>query len=248
MAVISLAQWGFRGSPAGGTKRAGTGLSPRTLAPFALIPLGMLYCQIHELFFGENRSAVVESLGWASATLSSWVIAALIFEARVAAGEQRPVVVRRALLLGVSAYAASCAAAILLGATAEQAMFSRLPLLATAMLCAILYPIPAPAEARRDGAVGDTVPPVAPAEILFARAAGNYIELHAGGRTLVWRQTMQNAERILGPGFVRVHRSYLVPWRSIDTVTRGRKGPIEVALHNGACLPVSNRYAANLPG
>jgi hypothetical protein len=221
-------------------------LSPRTLAPFALIPLGTLYCQIHELFFGEIRSAVVESLGWASATLSPWVIAALIFESRVAAGEQRPVVVRRALLLGVSAYAGSCGAAFLLGATGEQAMFSRLPLLATALLCAILYPIPAPAEARSDGAAGDTVPPVAPTEIVFARAAGNYIELHAGGRTLVWRQTMQNAERILGPGFVRVHRSYLVPWRSIDTVTRGRKGPIEVALHNGACLPVSNRYAANL--
>ncbi len=105
-----------------------------------------------------------------------------------------------------------------------------------------------PAESRGDRAANDNVPPVAPADIVFARAAGNYIELHAGGRTFVWRQTMHNAERILGPGFVRVHRSYLVPWRSIETVTRGRKGPIEVALHNGACLPVSSRYAMNLHG
>jgi hypothetical protein len=246
MTVISIAQRAFPGFSGGGRTGRRMTISPRTLAPFVLIPLGTLYCQIHELFFGEIRSAVGESLVWASATLTPWVIAVLIFEARVAAGEQRYNAVRRALLLGVCAYAGSCVAAFLLGASGEQALFSRLPLLATAILCAVLYPIPMPAEARSEAVANDSVPPVAPAEIVFARAAGNYIELHARGRTFIWRQTMHSAERILGAGFVRVHRSYLVPWRSIETVTRGRKGPIEVALNNGACLPVSNRYAANL--
>ena len=248
MAVTSVAQWRFRELSAARRKRSGQPFSRRTLAPFVLIPLGTLYCQISEIIFSEVRSTVGESLVWASATLTPWVIAALIFEGRVAAGERRHAVVRRAVLLGVCAYVASCTAAVLLGASGGQAIFSRLPLLATSVLCAMLYPIPMPSESRSDTAASEDAPPVAPTEIVFARAAGNYIELHSGGRTLVWRQTMQNAERILGPGFVRVHRSYLVPWRSIDSVTRGRKGPIEVALHNGACLPVSNRYAANLPG
>jgi DNA-binding LytR/AlgR family response regulator len=73
------------------------------------------------------------------------------------------------------------------------------------------------------------------------------LELHAGERTVIWRQTMQNAERILRPaGFVRVHRSYLVPLRSIEDIDRDPKGPVALALRDGPRLPVSNRYAANL--
>jgi len=246
MTATSMMQRSFPGLPRSGGARGAPPLSFRRLAPFSLIPLGALYCQLHEIFFGNTWSSLDQSLIWAIATLTPWVAAVLVFEARIAAGDSRGRVVRRALLLGLLAYGASAAAALLLGAGGERAFLSRLPLLAAAMLCAILYPIPAPAEARVDTVPNDAAPPVAPAEIVFARAAGNYIELHARGRTFVWRQTMHNAERILGPGFVRVHRSYLVPWRSIQTVTRGRKGPVEVALHNGASLPVSNRYAMNL--
>ena len=216
----------------------------RTLAPFVLIPVGALYCQIHEILFAE-RSTLLERLGWATATLLPWVIAVLVFEAHVAPGEKRVRTLGRALLLGLVAFAASSAAAWLLGAGAEQAFFSRIPLLAVALLCATLYPVPLRVEHAIPANEND--PPVAPTDIVFASAAGNYVELHANGRTFIWRQTMHNAERILSPaGFVRVHRSYLVPWRSIHSVTRGRKGPIEVALHNGPSLPVSNRYAANL--
>jgi len=246
MTVTSMMQRSFPGMLRSGEGRGTLPFSPRRLAPFALIPLGTLYCELHEIFFGNSWSSLDRSLTWAVATLTPWVAAALVFEARIAAGDSRRRVVRRAVLLGLLAYGASAAAALLLGADGERAFLSRMPLLAAAMLCAILYPIPAPEEAPVEVAPGDAAPPVAPGEIVFARAAGNYIELHARGRTFVWRQTMHNAERILGPGFVRVHRSYLVPWRSIQTVTRGRKGPVEVALHNGPSLPVSNRYAMNL--
>lgn len=58
---------------------------------------------------------------------------------------------------------------------------------------------------------------------------------------------MQNAERILRPaGFVRVHRSYLVPLRLMKDIDRDRKGPVALAPRDGPRLPVSNRYAANL--
>jgi hypothetical protein len=212
-----------------------------------LIPLGAVYCQLHETFFAETRSTIWGSLIWATATLMPWVIAVLLFERGVSSGHSRRRLVQRALMLAVPAYGASGLAAVLLDAGAEQAFYSRLPLLAAAILFAILYPIPLARHPAEGAAANENDPPVAATEIMFASAAGNYVELHAVGRSIVWRQTMQNAERILGPaGFVRVHRSYLVPRRSIERVTRSRKGPVEVALRNGRRLPVSNRYAANL--
>lgn len=218
------------------------------LVPFLLLPLGMIYCRVHEILFGETRSTLVEAFFWALATLVPWVVAALAFQASVAPGEHRAALMRRAFLLAASAWVASAIAALLLGAGAEHAFYSRLPLLAVALLAAALYPIPAAAiYCGGNSASHESGAPVAPGEILYASAAGNYVELHAGERTVIWRQTMQNAERILRPaGFVRVHRSYLVPLRSIEDIDRGRKGPVALALRDGPRLPVSNRYAANL--
>lgn len=228
-------------------------LSPeqlRLLVPFALIPLGAIYCQIHELLFEDERSSIAESLVWAVATLAPWVVAALAFERMVGPGERRWRVMRRAVLFGLAAWIAGSSAAMLFASAFEQAFYIRLPLLAAALVAAALYPVPAApqvADVVHGVAANENSLPIAPAEILYARAAGNYVELHAGERTIIWRQTMQNAERLLRPaGFVRVHRSYLVPLRSIDGVARGRNGPVFVSLRNGRQLPVSNRYAANL--
>ena len=225
---------------------------PRLLIPFLLIPLGAIYCQIHEALFHDVRSSIWASLVWATVTLLPWVAAALAFDHMASAGERRWRLLRRALLLGLAAWVASSSAALLFGSGVEQAFYIRLPMLAAGLFGALLYPVSPDFQSRAADrtvgiASGEASPPVAPTEILYASAAGNYIELHAGGRTILWRQTMQNAERLLGrEGFVRVHRSYLVPWRSIERVARGRKGPVAVALSNGRRLPVSNRYAANL--
>lgn len=220
------------------------------LLPFMLIPTGAIYCQIHELLFEEVRSSPAESLVWAVATLAPWVAAALAFQGMAAPGEQRRRVMRRALLLGLAAWMAGSSAAMLFGSGFEQAFYSRLPLLAAALVLAAIYPIPGlprPADLAHGVAANENGLPIAPAEIVYAQAAGNYVELHAGERVIIWRQTMRNAERILAPeGFVRVHRSYLVPLRSIKGVARGRKGPVALSLRNGRQLPVSNRYAANL--
>lgn len=230
----------------GGSRRTWTARA-RMLAPAGLIPLGALYCLVHELFFQNDRSTIAESMLWALATLTPWVIAAIAFEHSARAGESRARLVWRAAALGVLAYLLSAQAALALGSGLERAFYSRLPLLAVATLAAILYPIPSSGEAPSHAAANGNTPPIPPADIVFACAAGNYIELHSDGRTAVWRQTMNNAERILRPaGFVRVHRSYLVPWRAIAEVRRGRKGPVEVALQDGRRLPVSGRYAANL--
>ncbi|HMI20833.1 MAG TPA: LytTR family DNA-binding domain-containing protein [Sphingomonas sp.] len=220
---------------------------PRKLAPLLLVPLGALYCQAYELFFDAARGSAWGSFVWAAATLGSWVVAAMLFERLARPGDTRARLMRRAILLGVPAYAVSATAALALGADNDHAFFSRVPLLAVALLAATLYRAPEAGDAGPGAAAQDDRPPIAPTEIAFASAAGNYVELHAHGRSTIWRQTMHNAERILASaGFVRVHRSYLVPRRGIETVMRGRTRPIEVALYDGRRLPVSNRYAANL--
>ena len=75
----------------------------RPLAPFVLIPLGTAYCQIHEIFFEDVRSTLWRSLVWAFVTLMPWVVATIIYERRIAPGEARAQVLRRALLLAICA-------------------------------------------------------------------------------------------------------------------------------------------------
>ncbi|WP_129793692.1 LytTR family DNA-binding domain-containing protein [Sphingosinicella sp. CPCC 101087] len=219
----------------------------RTLAPFLLVPLGTVYCQLYEIFIAHDRSSVWASFVWAAATLVPWSLAVILFDRSVSAEHSRRQLLLRAALLAILAYLASGAAALLLSGTYERAFFTRLPAVAVALLAAGLYPRPPRPAKPIAAADGESVIPIPPKEIDLASAAGNYIELHANGRSTVWRQTMHNAERILGPaGFIRVHRSYLVPRRSIEAVRRGRKGPVEVALRNGRKVPVSRCYAANL--
>lgn len=229
-----------------GERLSGLARRARPMAPLMLIPLGMAYCLLYELTLGR-RETILASLGWGIATLSPWVIAAIAFESLLATGETRGRVLLRAFVLALVAYLLSALAAQILGADTERAFYSRLPLIAAAVAIAYFYPIPRPIKEAMHGAAHENGPPVAPGDIFFASAAGNYIELHAGGRTFIWRQTMHKAEQMLREsGFVRVHRSYLVPWHSIETVLQGRKGPVEVALRGGCRLPVSGRYAANL--
>ena len=217
----------------------------RRALPVLLIPLGALYCQLYELSFGKDPWDPGGSLIWAAVTLSPWVIAATVFENRACLGDTRRRLLARAAALAGVAYIASGLGAWAIGTDNFYAFYSRIPLIGAALLAAALYPVP---ERSEPAAPADqAAPPVMPAEIAFASAAGNYVELHYGGRSTVWRQTMRNAERILAPaGFVRIHRSFLVPRHGIEAVRNGRKGPVAVALRDGRRLPVSHSYAANL--
>jgi hypothetical protein len=219
----------------------------RRLVPLLLLPAGAAYCLLSELLFSEERSGLLGSFFCAFATLTPWVAGAMLFEQGARSIRKRSHLIALGLGLACLAYAASSTAALWLGSGAEGAFFSRLPLLGVSLLGAVLYPIHIPAELSRELTPAGDTPPVDPGDILFACAAGNYVELYTETRTVIWRQTMRNAERVLRKaGFVRVHRSYLVPWRSIDVLVRDRKAVVEVALLNGRRLPVSSRYANNL--
>ena len=84
--------------------------------------------------------------------------------------------------------------------------------------------------------------PLLPRQIDWIRAAGNYVELRANGRTVVHRSSIGAAERELANhGFVRIHRSTLV---RKDRIMRVR--PNDVILTDGTHLKVGKRYRATL--
>jgi hypothetical protein len=79
----------------------------------------------------------------------------------------------------------------------------------------------------------------------WIEAADNYVEVHLGGRVLMRRMTLREAERQLASvGFVRIHRRFLVNRRKLGGFV-GSNGDRRVRIA-GAELPVGSRYASRL--
>ena len=88
---------------------------------------------------------------------------------------------------------------------------------------------------------------LAPDDILWAEAAGNYVELHTSGGSLLHRRTLAALERELAPhGFARIHRSRLVRRAAVRTVETNSSGDFDAVLTDGARLGGSRRYRAAL--
>jgi DNA-binding LytR/AlgR family response regulator len=86
--------------------------------------------------------------------------------------------------------------------------------------------------------------PLLPRQIDWVGAAGNYVELRAGDRTIVHRSSIAAVEKELAPhGFVRIHRSLLVRRERIAKVR-----PQDIVLHDGTHLKVGKRYRTALAG
>jgi two-component system LytT family response regulator len=74
--------------------------------------------------------------------------------------------------------------------------------------------------------------------------ADNYLSLHVGPKTHLWRGTMKQAEEELDPDrFVRVHRSALVAVDRILTVRSHESGGHVIELKGGVQLKSSRQYA-----
>ncbi|MEM9839860.1 MAG: LytTR family DNA-binding domain-containing protein [Pseudomonadota bacterium] len=81
----------------------------------------------------------------------------------------------------------------------------------------------------------------------FAKAAGNYVEVTAGGRTHLARTTLRELERQLddaGAEPVRVHRSWLVRRGAIAEVAPTGEGSVTIRMDSGAEVPGSRSYRA----
>lgn len=86
---------------------------------------------------------------------------------------------------------------------------------------------------------------IAPDEIDWVEAQGNYAALHVGGRTHLMRETIGALQAQLGAArFVRINRSAIVPLGRIRAITPLANGDGEIELLDGSRLRLSRRYRA----
>jgi len=88
---------------------------------------------------------------------------------------------------------------------------------------------------------------VATDDVEWADAQGNYVRLHAGGKSHMLRRSFSDFEASLDPRkFVRIHRSTIVNLEQVARLTPEGHGEYTITLRNGARLTTSRTYAANL--
>jgi two-component system LytT family response regulator len=94
---------------------------------------------------------------------------------------------------------------------------------------------------------GDRMVLVALDELLFVRAAANYVQLHVGDRVYDVRAKI-SAMQLLLPSdrFLRIHRSYLVNLAAVLEMYPVGGGDYMVALRNGRQLPVGPTYPVSI--
>jgi len=85
------------------------------------------------------------------------------------------------------------------------------------------------------------------ADILWIESAGNYVELHLAGRTVLHRITLNRLETLLAPDdFLRVHRGVIVRRSEIARLDAVGDGGYRLTLRCGAAVAVSERYLGGL--
>jgi two-component system LytT family response regulator len=85
------------------------------------------------------------------------------------------------------------------------------------------------------------------ADIDWIDGAGVYVNLHVGGKELLYRSTLNELSRRLDPmRFVRIHRSSIVSMASIVELQPVSHGEFELVLKDGQRLRVSRTYRIEL--
>ena len=80
-------------------------------------------------------------------------------------------------------------------------------------------------------------------DIDWIEAADNYVQLHAGRRTYMVRETLAAMEARLDPKvFTRVHRGAIVNDRKVRSVRPQANGDLEAVLRDGTAIPVSRSH------
>jgi len=84
---------------------------------------------------------------------------------------------------------------------------------------------------------------IAVADILWIEAAGNYVELHLAGRTVLHRITLNRLEALLAPAdFLRVHRGAIVRRDQLARLDTTGDATYRLTLRCGAQVAVSERH------
>jgi len=80
-------------------------------------------------------------------------------------------------------------------------------------------------------------------EIDWIEAADNYVQLHAGRRTYMMRETLAAMEARLDTRlFTRIHRGAIVNDGKVRSLRPQANGDLEAVLRDGTALPVSRSY------
>ena len=88
---------------------------------------------------------------------------------------------------------------------------------------------------------------VDPADVVVAKAEGNYVALIHKSESYLVRETMAAAEQKLTPlGFVRIHRSILVNTALVKDLRRDATGTYLLRTTDGSEHPVGRAYKSNL--
>jgi LytTr DNA-binding domain-containing protein len=99
------------------------------------------------------------------------------------------------------------------------------------------------ADARVEVRDGSRIVWLAPADIEWAQAAGNYVELHGAFGTLLHRKTLAALEQELEPhGFRRIHRSRIVRAATVRAVETRPTGDFDLILASGERISGSRRF------
>lgn len=86
-----------------------------------------------------------------------------------------------------------------------------------------------------------------PDEIDWVEAAGNYVKLHVGAESHLYRESMKNMEsRLHGEQFVRIHRSAIVNVDRIRELQPWFHGEYVVILQDGVRLMASRVFSERL--
>jgi len=86
------------------------------------------------------------------------------------------------------------------------------------------------------------------ADIQRVSAAGNYVEVHAGGKTHLIRESLADfVSQLDASEFLRVHRSHVVRVGFIAELRPLFHGDYELVLHDGQRVALSRRYKQLLP-
>ena len=89
---------------------------------------------------------------------------------------------------------------------------------------------------------------LAPRDIAWAEADGNYVQLHCGAKTYTVRGTLDSMTDVLDrKAFVRINRSRVVKLDAIREMRPWFHGEYKVVLRDGTELRWSRRYVKERP-
>ncbi len=84
-------------------------------------------------------------------------------------------------------------------------------------------------------------------ELDWVEAAGNYVRLHTGAESHLYRETMSNLENALDPAkFARIHRSTIVNVARVKELHPLFRGDHQVVLRDGTALTLSKNFRDRL--